>query len=81
MTARRRHEVLRGSSRASSISECPRAPAAEPGTPGPTINRSVRRTINGRQLRSDFVHDVVLSRVLNHSLPTSILLRADEVIE
>ena len=26
--------------RASSTSECPRAPAAEPGTPGPTINRS-----------------------------------------
>src|SRR5262249_55831338 len=40
MTARRRHEVLPGRYRASSTSECPRAPAAEPGTPGPTINRS-----------------------------------------
>jgi hypothetical protein len=26
--------------RPSSTNECPRAPAAEPGTPGPTINRS-----------------------------------------
>jgi hypothetical protein len=37
---RRRHEALPGGCRASSTSECPRAPAAEPGTPGPTINRS-----------------------------------------